>query len=242
MLERGLLRVEVTPWPFAFTIRRRGRRLLRAGGAWLADGESRDHFLHFTEGVLVREERSPAQRAVHGSTSSSSLTCGRRRSRRPGVPIIRPLCLLDPADPRGWTLTDAYGFGPSMWIAPVLEDGMREREVSLPRGDWIEAWSGRRVCGGGEVVVASPLELIPVWVRDGSIVVSYPPEDVARGLGERPEQDRRLVATLWGAPTCGRAGARLADGDRIGWYEGEWELPAGRAVTTVHREAVADAG
>ena len=51
--------------PFAFTIRRDGRRLLRAGGAWLADGEIRDQFVQFTEGVIADEERSPAQRARH---------------------------------------------------------------------------------------------------------------------------------------------------------------------------------
>jgi hypothetical protein len=33
--------------------------------------------------------------------------------------------LLDPADPRGWTITDAYGYGPALWGALVLDDGAR---------------------------------------------------------------------------------------------------------------------
>src|ERR1700759_5420228 len=65
LLEVGRLRIEVSVRPFAFTIRRDGRRLLRAGGAWLADGEIRDQFIQFTEGVIAEEERSPAQRARH---------------------------------------------------------------------------------------------------------------------------------------------------------------------------------
>ena len=65
LLEAGRLRVEVSLRPFAFTIRRNGRRLLRAGGAWLAEGEIRDQFVQFTEGVIAHEERSPAQRARH---------------------------------------------------------------------------------------------------------------------------------------------------------------------------------
>ena len=69
---------------------------------------------------------------------------------RTGLPIIRPLCLFDPDDQRGWTITDAYGYGPSLWVAPVLDDGAREREVALPKGEWIETWSGSRVQGGGE--------------------------------------------------------------------------------------------
>ena len=65
LLDAGRLRVEVSLRPFAFTIRRDGRRLLRAGGAWLADGEVRDQFVQFTEGVIAHEERSPTQRARH---------------------------------------------------------------------------------------------------------------------------------------------------------------------------------
>jgi hypothetical protein len=143
---------------------------------------------------------------------------------RSGLPIIRPLCLLGPADPRGWEIGDAYGYGPALWVAPVLDDEAREREVALPRGEWIESWSGARVSGGGEVVVEAPLERIPVWVRAGSIVVTYPASHVARGLGDVPEGERPLVATLWGAPRLGRAGVRLADGTRISWDRGRWSV------------------
>ena len=39
VLERGALRIEVALRPFSFTVRRAGRRLLRAGGVWVADGD-----------------------------------------------------------------------------------------------------------------------------------------------------------------------------------------------------------
>jgi alpha-glucosidase (family GH31 glycosyl hydrolase) len=150
---------------------------------------------------------------------------------RTGLPIIRPLCLTDPGDPRGWTITDAYGYGPALWVAPVLDDGAREREVVLPRGRWIETWSGRHVEGGGEVVVDAPLHGIPVWVRDGSIVVTHPPDHVARGLGDTPESERPLRATLWGEPPLGHTAVRLADGTRIAWRRGRWSAPAERDVS-----------
>jgi alpha-glucosidase (family GH31 glycosyl hydrolase) len=160
--------------------------------------------------VLLHEEIVPYVRAAAATAA------------RTGMPIIRPLCLIDPADARGWAIADAYGYGPSLWVAPVLDDGAREREVPLPRGEWIETWSGNAVSGGEEVVVDAPLHRIPVWVRTGSIVVTYPAEHVAAGLGDTPEPDRPLVATLWGRPRCGHANARLADGTRIGWRRGEW--------------------
>ncbi len=153
---------------------------------------------------------------------------------RTGLPIIRPLCLIDPSDPRGWEIGDAYGYGPALWVAPVLDDEAREREVALPRGDWIETWSGRLIRGGAETVVEAPLERIPVWVRAGSIVVTYPASHIARGLGDVPESSRPLVATLWGVPRLGRTAVRLADGTRIAWRHGQWSVSpssSGREVT-----------
>jgi alpha-glucosidase (family GH31 glycosyl hydrolase) len=169
--------------------------------------------------VLAHEQLVPYVRAAAATAA------------RTGLPIMRPLCLLDPGDPRGWTITDAYGYGPSLWVAPVLDEGAREREVALPRGEWIETWSGQRVRGGDEVTVDAPLDRIPVWARAGSIVVTYPPDHVAAGLGEVPEADRPLVATLWGEPRHGRAVARLADGTRISWRRGQWSASPERDVS-----------
>jgi alpha-glucosidase (family GH31 glycosyl hydrolase) len=168
--------------------------------------------------VLAHEQLVPYVRAAAATAA------------RTGLPIIRPQCLVDPADARGWTISDAYGFGPALWVAPVLDDGAREREVALPRGEWIETWSGERVIGGSEILVAAPLERIPVWVRSGSIVVTYPAEHVAAGLGDTPESERPLVATLWGKPRLGRAAARLADGTRVTWRRGSWSAPCDREV------------
>ena len=92
------------------------------------------------------------------------------------------------------------------------------------------SWSGKAVPGGEELFVDAPLERIPVWVRSGSVVVTYPPEHVAAGLGDVAEADRPLVATLWGEPRLGRATARLADGTRVSWHRGRWSVSAPREV------------
>jgi len=169
--------------------------------------------------VLLHERLVPYTRAAAATAA------------RTGLPIIRPLCLTDPSDPRGWTVTDAYGYGPALWIAPVLDEGAREREVALPRGSWIETWTGSPVQGGIEKVVQTPLHQIPVWVRNGSIVVTYPAEHVARGLGDTPESERPLEATMWGSPPLGQTAVRLADGTRISWRRGRWRVSAERQVS-----------
>jgi hypothetical protein len=150
-------------------------------------------------------------------------------AQRCGLPIVRPLCLTDPADERGWRLGDAYGFGPSLWVAPVLEQGVDRRAVALRRGAWIDCGTGRREAAVQEVIIAAPRDRIPVWVRSGSILVTYPADHVRAGLGDTPERERPLEATLWGAPACGRAKLRLADGTVIRWQDGEWSTGAGPA-------------
>jgi len=150
---------------------------------------------------------------------------------RCGLPVVRPLWLLDPCDPRAYDLADGYGYGPSLWVAPVLEEGVREREVPLPAGRWIDFWTGERVDGRAEPLVApAPLERIPVYVREGALIATYPGEVVAGGLGDAAERERPLEVTLWGRPPCGQAGARLADGTRLRWRAGRLDASPAREV------------
>ncbi|MBE2320097.1 glycoside hydrolase family 31 protein [Solirubrobacter sp. CPCC 204708] len=188
--------------------------------AWTYDDELLDLY---REHVLLHERLVPYIRAAAAT------------AQRTGLPIIRPLALTDPSDVRGWSIADAYGFGPSFWVAPVLEDGARSVHVDLPRGDWIEVATGRHVHGGGEVDADAPLHRVPLWVRRGALIVTYPAEHVARGLGDTPEHERPLEATLWGEPTCGRAKVRLADGTTIRYDRGEWTVPPDRPVVFEER-------
>ena len=169
--------------------------------------------------VLLHERLVPYVRAAAATAARS------------GLPVMRPLCLTDPADPRGWELTDAFGYGPALWVAPVLEDGARQRRVHLPRGEWVDYWTGEPVRGGREVTADAPLDRIPVWVRSGSIVVTHPVSHVASGLGvDGAERARPLEATLWGRPPLGRTAVLLADGTRIRWAHGEWSADPEREI------------
>jgi alpha-glucosidase (family GH31 glycosyl hydrolase) len=188
--------------------------------AWTYDAET---LRLYREYVVLHERLLPYVRAAAATAA------------RCGLPIIRPLLLSDPGDERGWTLADQYGYGPALWVAPVIERGVREREVSLPQGEWIDFWTGERVRGGGELLARAPLGRIPVYVRSGSILPTYPAEHVEDGLGDTTESERPLEATLWGEPALGRTAVRLADGTRIGWRRGEWSVPRGRAVTVAVR-------
>ena len=174
----------------------------------------------YRDAVLLHERLVPY---ITGASATASRT---------GLPIMRPLCLVDPEAPEGWSIPDSYFLGPSLWVAPVLEAGATERRAYLPRGDWLDWWTGESIEGGCWIDATAPLERIPLWVRTGSLIVTYPEETVRRGLGEE-DPTRPLEATLWGEPPLGHTAARLADGTKIGWRKGEWAVTPDRRVTAV---------
>jgi len=93
-----------------------------------------------------------------------------------GLPVMRPLFLDFPADPVSWEVEDEYLFGADILVAPVAAEGAVEREVYLPSGaGWRDAWTGEAVLGGQWLTAAAPLEIIPVYVRDGGAVGPFGP-------------------------------------------------------------------
>ncbi|MCR5790618.1 MAG: family 31 glucosidase [Lachnospiraceae bacterium] len=83
-----------------------------------------------------------------------------------GDPIMRTLFYVFPEDERAWQVEDEYMFGSDYLVAPVLAQGVREREVYLPAGaEWLCLTDERNYAGGQSVKVPAPLEAIPVFKR-----------------------------------------------------------------------------
>ncbi|XP_076681087.1 myogenesis-regulating glycosidase isoform X5 [Andrena cerasifolii] len=59
-----------------------------------------------------------------------------------GLPIIRPLWMLDPGDPACHVVVDEFSVGEELIVAPVLYSGSRQREVYLPAGVWRDGIDG----------------------------------------------------------------------------------------------------
>ena len=84
---------------------------------------------------------------------------------------MRPLFFNFPEDPKAWETEDAYCLGDDLLIAPVFEAGVTERSVYLPRGTvWIEAATGKCFEGGQTVTAYAPIDVIPVFIREGASV------------------------------------------------------------------------
>ncbi|MDE6673202.1 MAG: family 31 glucosidase, partial [Acetatifactor sp.] len=88
--------------------------------------------------------------------------------------VMRPLFFDFPEDKAAWEIEDAYMFGPDLLVAPVMEEGQREREVYLPAGcRWTDASTKTEYEGGQKVTVPVPLDIIPVFVREGRTYPIY---------------------------------------------------------------------
>jgi len=92
-----------------------------------------------------------------------------------GVPIMRPVFYDFPHDKVAWDIDDEYMFGPDLLVAPVMEKGTASRDVYLPEGArWINAASGESHEGGVIIEIDTPIDTIPVFLRDGADVPIEP--------------------------------------------------------------------
>jgi alpha-glucosidase len=106
-----------------------------------------------------------------------------------GLPLMRPLVLNYPDDPRTWTLDHQYLWGDDLLVAPVTREGATAWPVYVPRGSWYDFWTGQRHEGPTGVTLAAPLDRLPLLVRGGAIVPMGP---VVQYTGERPLDELTL--------------------------------------------------
>ncbi|MFQ6549446.1 TIM-barrel domain-containing protein [Aestuariibius sp. 2305UL40-4] len=86
-----------------------------------------------------------------------------------GVPPMRPLLLEFPGDPDAVGVDDQFMLGPDVLVAPVLEAGAAVRRLYLPKGPtWRDAWNGESLDGGQWIERDCPIDLIPVFLREGA--------------------------------------------------------------------------
>jgi alpha-glucosidase (family GH31 glycosyl hydrolase) len=109
-----------------------------------------------------------------------------------------------PHDRTARELDDQYLLGRSLLVAPVLDE-RDERDVFLPEGTWVDFWSGERLEGGRWRRVHAPLDVLPLFVRGGTVLPLGP---VVQHVGERPLDPLEVQLH---ALEDGAAGYRLVD-------------------------------
>lgn len=106
--------------------------------------------------LTLREKLRPYIKAVMAETHERN------------APVMRTLFFEFPEQTRSWEITDQYCFGPDLLVAPVMLEGMRERDVWLPEGEtWTDLATGESYQGGQTLRYDAPLNRIPVFIREG---------------------------------------------------------------------------
>lgn len=85
-----------------------------------------------------------------------------------GLPMVRALFVEYPDDPGAWLVEDQYLFGSDILVAPMMEAGT-ERNVYLPKGNWIDYQSGKTYQQGWNVIKAGKIPAI-ILVREGAVI------------------------------------------------------------------------
>ena len=103
-----------------------------------------------------------------------------------GVGLVRPLLFDYPDDAQVRDDTEAWMFGDSLLVAPVVEQGQQRKSIYLPQGQWIDWFTGERHQGGQRiehVVDSAHWSDIPLYIREGAIIPLQPAMDY---VGQQP--------------------------------------------------------
>jgi alpha-D-xyloside xylohydrolase len=127
-----------------------------------------------------------------------------------GLPIMRAMVLEFQDDPQTYHLGDQYMFGDALLVAPV-HTPVNRRTVYLPRGTWYEYETGEQHVGPATLHIEPPLEVLPLYVRENTIIPMGPDMSF---VGEKPFNPITLDIRL-----SSEAAFTLYDDERAGTQE-----------------------
>jgi alpha-D-xyloside xylohydrolase len=96
--------------------------------------------------------------------------------------MMRALMMDFAKDKQALNINDQYMFGKSLLVCPVTtpmysrdnkEDfsTIKTRQLYLPKGaDWFDFWTGEKNIGGQTIVKETPIDIMPLYVKAGSIL------------------------------------------------------------------------
>ncbi len=148
---------------------------------------------------------------------------------RTGAPITRPMLYHWPDDPTVAGLDDQLTIGADLLAAPIFAPDQRQRSVRFPPGAWRDWLTGQRYAGPVTAQVECPIDVLPLYQREGSVVPLGP---VMRFVGELDVEPLTLVCALGPESESHAAGALYEDdGVTRAFEDGAWR----RTVYTVER-------
>jgi alpha-D-xyloside xylohydrolase len=96
--------------------------------------------------------------------------------------MMRALMMDFASDKQALDINDEYMFGKSLLVCPVTKpmysketkedfSALKSSELYLPKGtDWYDFWTGEKFTGGQTIKKEAPIDIIPLFVKAGSIL------------------------------------------------------------------------
>ncbi|WP_321332126.1 TIM-barrel domain-containing protein [uncultured Bacteroides sp.] len=119
-----------------------------------------------------------------------------------GASMMRGLVMDFPTDTVALNVANQYMFGPSLLVTPVTEplyttrDGdfgksdfstIKSTAVYLPESQgWFDFWTGEKYTGGKQISRQTPIDILPLYVKAGSIIPMGPTMQYATEKKEDP--------------------------------------------------------
>jgi alpha-D-xyloside xylohydrolase len=111
-------------------------------------------------------------------------------------PLMRAMLLDFQEDEAAIPLWDQYMLGRGLLVAPVIRDGKTSRDVYLPEGRWWHLFQNRWFDGGSTYRVAAPLDEIPVFVREHTVLPLAFHRDATLGSAMPADIDAAQITVL----------------------------------------------
>ena len=92
------------------------------------------------------------------------------RYNQTGFPPIRALVMDFEDDENVRMMEDEYMFGESLLVCPMTVEDGTSRSIYLPKGIWYDFWTRKKHEGGKRFDFTAEVGIIPVFVKDNSIV------------------------------------------------------------------------
>ena len=135
-----------------------------------------------------------------------------------GASMLRGLVMDYPTDSMALNLNNEYLFGPSILVTPVTEaqyttedgktgksnfDTIKQTSVYLPANQvWYDFWTGEKVNGGKMISKRTPIDILPLYIKAGSIIpfgpsMQYATEKIADPIEIRVYTGANAEFTLY---------------------------------------------
>jgi alpha-glucosidase len=85
-----------------------------------------------------------------------------------GFPILRPVVMHEQENLENHARQDEFTFGDKILVFPICEPDCKEASVYLPKGSWYYYWNQSLLEGGTTIIVETPLDILPIFVKAGS--------------------------------------------------------------------------